>query len=173
MPVASYPLDFCRSSDLYSGSLRCDCYTHPIPATGAHGSLRREPLSAACDPIRSATDHSANRDCPPRRPGTGPTPTVTPTGAPPPAVNLTEEPSLEQLPRQINILLLGADRRPYETGFRTDTIILLTLNSELGSVNVTSFPRDLWVMLPELGEQPDQHCFHLWWLPDVERNFPA
>ena len=84
-------------------------------------------------------------------PGEGLTPTLAATGAPPPAVNQTEEPSLEQLPRQINFLLLGADRRPYETGFRTDTILLLTLNSELGSVNVTSFPRDLWVMLPGWG----------------------
>jgi len=84
-------------------------------------------------------------------PGEGPTPTVVATGAPPPEVNLTEEPSLEKLPRQINFLLLGADRRPWESGFRTDTILLLTLNSELGSVNVTSFPRDLWVMLPGWG----------------------
>ncbi len=84
-------------------------------------------------------------------PGEGLTPTLAATGAPPPVVNQTEEPSLEQLPRQVNFLLLGADRRPNESGFRTDTILLLTLNSELGSVNVTSFPRDLWVMLPGWG----------------------
>ena len=75
-------------------------------------------------------------------------PTVTPL---PPAAVLTAEPSVEQLPSQINILLLGSDRRPWDAGFRTDTIILVTLNSELGRVNMTSFPRDLWVMLPNWG----------------------
>jgi hypothetical protein len=63
----------------------------------------------------------------------GPTTTVVPT----PEVMLTAAPELEQLPRQINVLLLGADRRPYEAGFRTDTIILVTVNTELGRVNFT------------------------------------
>jgi LCP family protein required for cell wall assembly len=70
---------------------------------------------------------------------------------PSPLVQLTAAPELEQLPRQINILLLGADRRPYEAGFRTDTIILVTVNTELGKVNITSFPRDLWLTLPGWG----------------------
>jgi LCP family protein required for cell wall assembly len=77
-----------------------------------------------------------------------PTPTVTPL---PPAAVLTAAPSIEQLPSQINILLLGSDRRPWDAGFRTDTIILVTVNSELGRVNITSFPRDMWVMLPNWG----------------------
>ena len=73
------------------------------------------------------------------------------TPMPTPASQLTAAPSLEKLPRQINLLLLGADRRPYEAGFRTDTIMLVTINTELGRVNITSFPRDLWVMLPGWG----------------------
>jgi LCP family protein required for cell wall assembly len=55
---------------------------------------------------------------------------------------------LEQPAGQTNILLLGSDQRPSDGGFRTDTIILLTLNSELGTVNVTTFPRDLYVYIP-------------------------
>ncbi len=70
---------------------------------------------------------------------------------PTPEALLTAAPELEKLPRQINILLLGADRRPYEAGFRTDTIILVTVNTELGRVNITSFPRDLWLTLPGWG----------------------
>jgi polyisoprenyl-teichoic acid--peptidoglycan teichoic acid transferase len=55
---------------------------------------------------------------------------------------------LEQPSGQTNILLLGSDQRPSDGGFRTDTIILVTLNSELGTVNVTTFPRDLYVYIP-------------------------
>ncbi|TAK12468.1 MAG: hypothetical protein EPO32_08485 [Anaerolineae bacterium] len=55
---------------------------------------------------------------------------------------------LPQPDNQINILLLGSDQRPYDSGFRTDTIILVTLNSELKTVTMTSFPRDLYVYIP-------------------------
>ena len=49
---------------------------------------------------------------------------------------------------QINILLLGSDIRPNGTAYRTDVVLLLTLNTDLGTVNVTSFPRDLYVFIP-------------------------
>jgi LCP family protein required for cell wall assembly len=55
---------------------------------------------------------------------------------------------LEQPAGQTNILLLGSDQRPSDGGFRTDTIILVTLNTELGTVNITTFPRDLYVYIP-------------------------
>lgn len=74
----------------------------------------------------------------------------TPTGVPP-TVALTPEAQMEKLPSQVNLLLLGSDRRPWDAGFRTDTIILVTINTDLGRVNITSFPRDLWVTLPGWG----------------------
>jgi LCP family protein required for cell wall assembly len=49
---------------------------------------------------------------------------------------------------QVNILLLGSDQRPYDGGFRTDTIQLLTINPDEGSVKLTAFPRDLYVYIP-------------------------
>lgn len=49
---------------------------------------------------------------------------------------------------QVNILLLGSDQRPNDSGFRTDTIQLLTINPSVGSVKLTSFPRDLYVNIP-------------------------
>jgi LCP family protein required for cell wall assembly len=55
---------------------------------------------------------------------------------------------LEQPAGQMNILLLGSDQRPSDGGFRTDTIILVTLNTEIGTVNLTTFPRDLYVYIP-------------------------
>ena len=61
----------------------------------------------------------------------------------PPPVGMLPQPK-----DQINILLLGSDIRPNTTSFRTDTIILLTINKELGTVNLSSFPRDLYVYIP-------------------------
>ncbi len=49
---------------------------------------------------------------------------------------------------QVNILLLGSDQRPDDYGFRTDTIQLLTINPNEGSVKLTSFPRDLYIYIP-------------------------
>lgn len=49
---------------------------------------------------------------------------------------------------QVNILLLGSDQRPDDGGFRTDVILLLTLNPGGKKVSATSFPRDLYVYIP-------------------------
>jgi LCP family protein required for cell wall assembly len=55
---------------------------------------------------------------------------------------------LPQPEGQTNILLLGSDQRPDTGGFRTDTILLVTLNPALGIANVTTVPRDLYVYIP-------------------------
>ncbi len=55
---------------------------------------------------------------------------------------------IQQPENQVNILLLGSDQRPYEGGFRTDVILLVTINLDLQTVSMTSFPRDLYVTLP-------------------------
>jgi polyisoprenyl-teichoic acid--peptidoglycan teichoic acid transferase len=49
---------------------------------------------------------------------------------------------------QVNILLLGSDQRVHDSGFRTDTIQLLTINTREGTVKLTAFPRDLYVYIP-------------------------
>lgn len=49
---------------------------------------------------------------------------------------------------QVNIVLLGSDQRFGRGGFRTDTILLVTINPADNSVNITSFPRDLYVYIP-------------------------
>lgn len=49
---------------------------------------------------------------------------------------------------QINVLLLGSDQRAGSGGFRTDTILLVTINPAKNSINITSFPRDLYVNIP-------------------------
>ena len=60
-------------------------------------------------------------------------------------------PPVGRLPQpegQVNILLLGSDQRPGDGGFRTDTILLLSLNPIKETASLTSFPRDLYVYIP-------------------------
>ena len=72
-----------------------------------------------------------------------PGPVIWPDIEVPPPVGILPQPS-----GQVNILILGSDQRPNEGGFRTDAMILATLNPDLGTVNLTSFPRDLYVYIP-------------------------
>ena len=48
-------------------------------------------------------------------------------------------------------MVLGSDFRP-QSGFRTDTIILVAVDSRSGDVSLVSFPRDLWISIPGHGE---------------------
>jgi LCP family protein required for cell wall assembly len=79
-----------------------------------------------------------------------PTPTPTLAITLPPE-GFPQETALQELPSQLNVMLLGADRRPWDKSFRTDTLILVTLNFNLGTVNILSFPRDLYVTIPGFG----------------------
>lgn len=57
-----------------------------------------------------------------------------------------------QLTRQVNILLLGIDRRENEEGpWRTDTMILVSVDPISKTASMLSIPRDLWVPLPVLN----------------------
>jgi LCP family protein required for cell wall assembly len=56
-------------------------------------------------------------------------------------------------PDRTNLLLLGIDRTPPGTAQgRSDTIILVTIEPLEPDVSMVSIPRDLWVTLPEYGE---------------------
>ncbi len=55
---------------------------------------------------------------------------------------------------RVNILLLGVDQRACEdTGgaWRTDTMILASLDPRTKTASLLSFPRDLWVEIPTVG----------------------
>ena len=97
------------------------------------------------------------------------TPSLTPTGTPTPrpplpgvADTVTPLPTPEvitdaytplptpapivDLPREsINIVVLGSDRRPQDSSWRTDTIILVSVRQNPAFVTLLSIPRDLWV----------------------------
>lgn len=48
----------------------------------------------------------------------------------------------------INVMLLGSDRREDTGGYRTDTIVIVSINRKAGTVNMLSLPRDLYVYIP-------------------------
>ncbi len=54
---------------------------------------------------------------------------------------------------RVTVLLLGIDERQHEEGpWRTDTMIVLTLDPVTMQAGVLSIPRDLWVHIPGYGE---------------------
>ena len=79
---------------------------------------------------------------------------ITPLANPFPDDDPALDPNLHQMElfrqpdNQMNIVLLGSDQRPNDNGFRTDVIMLATVNREEKTVNLTSLPRDLYVYQP-------------------------
>jgi LCP family protein required for cell wall assembly len=54
--------------------------------------------------------------------------------------------------RPVNILLIGADARPEEGDpGRSDSLILVRMDSKRGFISMLSFPRDLYVHIPGIG----------------------
>jgi polyisoprenyl-teichoic acid--peptidoglycan teichoic acid transferase len=81
--------------------------------------------------------------------------TLPPTATLPAPTEISAANTLEVNPinNQVNILLLGSDLRPDDYGFRTDVIMWVSLNPSQGTVSIISFPRDLWVYIPDWGYQ--------------------
>ena len=57
---------------------------------------------------------------------------------------------LEMPAHPVRILLLGSDQREGDSGFRTDVIVLVTVDTANRTASAVSFPRDLWVEPPTL-----------------------
>jgi LCP family protein required for cell wall assembly len=60
----------------------------------------------------------------------------------------------------VNILLIGTDYRASESAFRTDTLILVSINKATGAVTLLSIPRDLYVYVPTWGMQRINRAYH-------------
>jgi len=69
-----------------------------------------------------------------------------------------EQAEPQPLPRierqeRVNVLLLGIDERTSQNGpWRTDTMIVLTVDPATKTAGMLSIPRDLWVSIPGFGE---------------------
>ena len=68
------------------------------------------------------------------------TETYTPVPTPAPLVDYPRD--------TINIVVLGTDRRPGETTWRTDTIIVVSVHKDPTYITLLAIPRDLWVYIP-------------------------
>lgn len=82
---------------------------------------------------------------------------ATATPAPPEAMELEVVPTpvpLVKVPTgTINIVLLGSDKRPHETSWRTDVVIVVSVNPNLPTVTMWSIPRDTWLYVPNWTNQ--------------------
>jgi LCP family protein required for cell wall assembly len=69
-----------------------------------------------------------------------------------PTPDLTSPALTWQGKERVNILVMGIDQRPGEEGaFRTDTMLVLTLDPVTKTAGMLSIPRDLWVPIPGYG----------------------
>ncbi len=48
----------------------------------------------------------------------------------------------------MNIALLGSDERSYQSGYRTDALVIVSLNPQNNTITLVSIPRDLYVYIP-------------------------
>jgi polyisoprenyl-teichoic acid--peptidoglycan teichoic acid transferase len=112
------------------------------------------PTATPFQPLPNHLTHSPQTGVIPNTPRPIPTATPVPWGdfpGPSEPSSIAIPPPAPLLPKpsgQVNIVLLGSDQRQDLAGFRTDTIVLLTLNPKQGTASLTSFPRDLFVYIP-------------------------
>jgi LCP family protein required for cell wall assembly len=88
----------------------------------------------------------------------------------------TGQPVVPEIPpwngvERVTVLLLGIDERHQETGpFRTDTMLVLTLDPVAKTAGILSIPRDLWVAIPAMETEGKINTAHF--LGDAY-NYPA
>lgn len=137
LPAEQSPDDY---SPYYLVTVPPDASPSPTPFQPSTGALA--PTIAASDnqqiiPVLTATPF--------------PTPTSLAKIEPTPQVLMDAQPVIDA-PDTVTFLLLGSDTRGGPS-FRTDTIVVAIVRPHDGQVSLISFPRDLWVNIPENGVQ--------------------
>jgi LCP family protein required for cell wall assembly len=113
-----------------------------VPATP---SLPETPVPATAPPTPTATLVFTATLIP------SPTPSSVPVAVAQPAP--TAVPPVTLPPDTVMILLLGSDRREGGTHWRTDSIILVAVDTGGHTAGLLSIPRDLWVYIPSHGNE--------------------
>ena len=78
----------------------------------------------------------------------------------------TGQPVVPEVPtwtgvERVTVLLLGIDERHQETGpFRTDTMLVLTVDPAAKTAGILSIPRDLWVTIPTMDTEGKINTAH-------------
>ena len=107
------------------------------PPAGSGSLDQSGPVSVPQEQRQQASE----QDTPTTTPTATVVPTVTPTATPTPQPT----PVVTDLDRTTNVLILGSDQRPHQPNWRTDVIILLLMNPDLGEAAIVSFPRDMYI----------------------------
>lgn len=134
-----------------------------ICAAGSYGFARQIAVDlansgvsvagASFDQFAQSQPTATPTDSPPTatpRPGETPVPpTITPTTGPTPTLDPLAGYQWDD-PRRLNILVMGIDQRAGENdaGYRTDTMIVVSIDPVRKTVGMLSIPRDLWVDIP-------------------------
>mgnify|MGYP000882300561 CR=1 FL=1 len=116
-----------------------------VASTGFDEFAQSQPTATPTDTPPTATARPGETPVPPTAaPTEGPTPTLDPLAG-----------YQWDDPRRLNILVMGIDQRTGEEGaFRTDTMIVVSVDPVRKTVGMLSIPRDLWVDIP--GYQPNR-----------------
>ena len=112
----------------------------------ADAPVTREPVTVAPEATVTQTPPAA----PPEASAAPVEPTPEPTATPISEAELEGMADLSFMNNRVNILVMGIDRsveRAESNSFRSDTIILVTVNFKTGDVDMITFPRDSYVKL--------------------------
>ena len=74
------------------------------------------------------------------------------------------------LKNRVNVLLIGADQRPEETKFNTDSLILAMVDPDTQRVSLLSIPRDTRINLPGHGYMKINSVAALTDLPTLQKS---
>ena len=102
-------------------------------------------------PILSNTQRPSAADTP--RPGASATlvAELVVRATPPPTVAAKPALPIRIPDYYLNIVLLGSDKRPGSGAWRTDSMIIVSVDTANNVVRLLSLPRDLWVYIPGYG----------------------
>lgn len=142
--------------------------TPPVIALALEDNVDSETLNLVRTPVRIKVPAA------PVIPTETPTPTPTPVEADTPtplsveAPTVTPSPESEEAPVEasatavvsrplgldhtLNVLIVGSDERSTNRPWRSDVIMVAAVDFANREVGVVSFPRDLWVRIPTVGE---------------------
>jgi LCP family protein required for cell wall assembly len=84
-----------------------------------------------------------------------------------------DAPLLPQAPGTINMLLLGSDAAADHRYARTDSIIVASINRDIPSVSMLSFPRDLLVRFPDGRQERINTVFEYGYIRNFSGGGPA